>query len=252
MNRIGEQFKTNEGYIITIIDYKNAHNVTIQFQDKYKTILEDREYRHCRNGSIKNPHHPSVYGVGYLGIGDYKNRDINGKETREYKEWHGMMQRGFDEKLKERYSTYKDVLVEEWLFNFQNYCRWREQNYYEIEGEIMDLDKDILYKGNKIYSRDTMIFVPHRINSLLINCKNKRGKHPIGVTFHKRDGKYYAQCRTLNNHKHLGSYDTPEEAFRVYKEFKEAYIKEVADEYKDKIPQELYDAMYAWEVEITD
>lgn len=36
------------------------------------------------------------------------------------------------------------------------------------------------------------------------------------------------------------------------KEFKENYIKEVANEYKDKIPQKLYEAMYRYKVEIDD
>ena len=43
-----------------------------------------------------------------------------------------------------------------------------------------------------------------------------------------------------------------EEAFYSYKQIKEDYIKQMADEYKDKIPRKLYDAMYKWEVEITD
>ena len=46
--------------------------------------------------------------------------------------------------------------------------------------------------------------------------------------------------------------DLSEEAFKSYKTFKEKYIKQVADEYKDKIPKKLYDAMYRYEVEITD
>ena len=50
----------------------------------------------------------------------------------------------------------------------------------------------------------------------------------------------------------IGRFDTPEEAFYAYKQFKENYIKEVADEYKDSIPQKLYEAMYRYEVEIDD
>ena len=33
---------------------------------------------------------------------------------------------------------------------------------------------------------------------------------------------------------------------------KEQYIKQVADEYKGRIPDRLYEAMYKWEVEIDD
>lgn len=39
---------------------------------------------------------------------------------------------------------------------------------------------------------------------------------------------------------------------RESKTVKRAYIKQVADEYKDKIPKKLYDALYAYIVEITD
>ena len=50
----------------------------------------------------------------------------------------------------------------------------------------------------------------------------------------------------------LGHYNTPEEAFQAYKQFKENYIKQVADEYKELIPEKLYNAMYEYEVEIED
>ena len=52
--------------------------------------------------------------------------------------------------------------------------------------------------------------------------------------------------------KYLGLFDTPNEAFEVYKKAKEEYIKEVADNYKDKIPTKLYESMYAYEVSIDD
>ena len=115
----------------------------------------------------------------------------------------------------------------------------------------MELDKDTLVKGNKIYSPETCIFVPQRINYLFLNSGGSRGLLPLGVY---TVGKKYAS-RTSKNGKrsvYLGSFDTPEEAFLAYKTAKEAYIKEVADEYKDKIPKKLYDALYAYTVEITD
>ena len=250
IDRTGERFITNEGYEIKIIEYNNVHNIKIQFQDKYKTIVPT-QYNKCKDGSIKNPYHPSVEGIGYIGLGKYKSK-INGKQTKEYAEWNSMLKRGFNKEYKNKYSTYKNVTVDEYFHNFQNYCKWREDNYYEIEGEQMELDKDILVKDNKIYSPDTCIFVPQRINYLFIKSNAIRGNYPIGVYYYKARDKYIAKCSILTETKYLGCYNTPEEAFEVYKEFKEAYIKEVADEYKDKIPQRLYDAMYAWEVEIDD
>ena len=158
-----------------------------------------------------------------------------------------MLRRCYDKKLHLKEPTYKDATCcEEWL----NY-----ENYYEIDNDNMQLDKDILYKDNKIYSPETCIFVNQRINKLFIKRKAKRGSLPIGVTYNKRDNKIQARCDITKGNggkKYLGSLKTPEEAFKAYKTFKEKYIKQVADESKDKIPKKLYEAMYRYEVEITD
>ena len=100
--------------------------------------------------------------------------------------------------------------------------------------------------------------MPERINTLFIKCDSARGDYPIGVNYHKRDKIFQANCRIYDfkenksKTKYLGLYDTSQEAFEVYKQFKEQYIKEVADYYKDLIPKKLYQAMYEYKVEITD
>lgn len=252
IDRTGEQFKTNEGYIVEVIKYNNCLDILVQFQDEYKAIVHTT-INNCKNGQVKNPYHPSVYGVGYIGVGKYKSREnCNKKDNNYYEDWLDLLKRGFDDKYKEKRPTYKDVTVNEECFCLQNFGVWWENNYYEIEGEQMCIDKDILCKGNKEYSFNTMIFVPQRINSLFVKRDACRNDLPIGVSYHKETNKYMARCQTLEHQKYLGLYNTPEEAFIAYKKFKEQYIKQVADEYKDKIPQRLYDAMYAWTVEIDD
>ena len=253
MDRIGERFRNKEnlgGYEFIIVEYNNSNDVWVEFQDEYRSRTHTN-YANCRKGQVKNYYHPTIYGVGFMGNGKYKNR-INGEITNEYAEWHNMLRRCYNEELQNKYPTYKNVTVDKYFHNFQNYGAWREDNYYEIEGEQMHLDKDILYKDNKIYSPDTCIFVPERINNLFIKRDANRGDCPIGVHYHKQRNKYTAQCKVEGRHKHLGYYNTPEEAFQAYKIFKEQYIKEVADGYKNLIPQDLYEAMYRWEVEITD
>ena len=101
----------------------------------------------------------------------------------------------------------------------------------------MNLDKDILAKGNKIYGPETCIFVPKRINLLFVNNNNKRGKYPIGVR--RSYNKLQAVCIIRDedgNDKSifLGSFELNEEdkAFKAYKDFKESYIKEIADKGK--------------------
>lgn len=116
----------------------------------------------------------------------------------------------------------------------------------------MCIDKDILKKGNKIYSPQTCVFVPKQINSLFVFSKSRRGNLPVGVSYDKEQKKYQAYYTVNGKHIRIGRYDNLEEAFLAYKKRKEKYLKEVADLYKDKIPKKLYDAMYNWEISITD
>lgn len=135
-------------------------------------------------------------------------------------------------------------------------AEWIENNYYEVSGEKMCLDKDILCKGNKIYSRETCIFVPSRINTLFIKCNKSRGKDPIGAT-ELPSGNYRVFCNNgYGEQIRLGTYKTKEEAFRIYKEYKENVIKETIDSYEGIIPEPFYSrlktVMYNYKVEIDD
>lgn len=167
-----------------------------------------------------------------------------------------MLRRCYDEKYHERQPTYIGCQVSERFLNFQNFGEWYEENYYEIEGEIMCLDKDILIKHNKLYSPETCIYVPQTINNLFVKCDKLRGESVIGTTPHH--GKYMVRCQMINpktsksKNEYLGYYETQEKAFEVYKYYKEKNIKMVADYFRKQIPDKLYDALYRYEVEITD
>jgi hypothetical protein len=195
-----------------------------------------------------------IFGIGYLGEGDYKS-GINGEETFTYRLWYNMIKRCYDHKTQINRPTYEGCSVDLNWYCFQNFARWCEDNYYEINGETSHLDKDILIKGNKIYSPDTCVFVPQFINSLFNKNGTVRGDLPIGVTLDKRHGKYAAKCMTgegKNKRKALGYHSTPEKAFLAYKEFKEKVIKRIASENKENIPISLYNALMNYVVEITD
>ena len=192
---------------------------------------------------------------GYLGEGEYKVRE-NSKINPWFKIWHHMLERCYDPKYQEKYSTYKDCNVEDFFFNFQHMGKWIDENYYEVPGETMCLDKDILCKGNKVYSREMCIFVPERINLLFIKRNKTRGDCPIGASL-RPSGNYQTFCNNgYGKNIYLGTYPTEEEAFRVYKEYKEKLIKKTIDSYEGIIPEPHYSrlktAMYNYEVEITD
>ena len=254
IDRIGEERVNKFGSKMVITGYRNARDVDVYFS-KYDWTFKHTQYSNFKKGEIKCPYEPRIYGIGYFGEGKYKAFK-NGKKTDEYYIWYNMLQRCYDSESQEKNLAYKDCEVEDKWLNFQHMAEWIEDNYYEVPGERMCLDKDILYKGNKVYSRETCIFVPHRINALFAKSNKARGECPIGVT-PRPSGNYQVHCSNRYGKQIcLGTYSTKTEAFRVYKQYKEKVIKETIDSYKGKIPEPYYsklkDAMYNYEVEIDD
>lgn len=244
-NRVGEKFITNKGYNIEIVEYFGAKNCSIKFNDGL--ILKNIQYDKIKRGKIANPHHRSVYNIGYLGVGNYEST-INGIPTRAYKAWSKMMTRSYDKSYQKKGITYINCKVDLKWHNFQNFAKWFESNY--INGYV--LDKDILIKGNKLYSEHTCCFVPQELNNLFVKRENDRGKYPIGVSEYK--GKFTSKLSKYSNTINLGLFDTPILAFDKYKEEKEKYIKELAIDYlkAKRISFEVYFALMNYKVDITD
>lgn len=250
--RLGEERLNCQGCPMKIVEYNGYANIVVEFQDEYK-IRINSTYGTFVKGAIKNPYYPSVFGVGITG-NRYHPR-INGEYTKEYRAWQNMLSRCF----KKTYDTYQDVTCcKEWLL-FDNFYEWlhSQENFEKwFNGEKWCLDKDILVKGNKIYSPETCCLVDFDINMLFVTRKKSRGTLPIGVHYLKRVNKYIAYCSSgkEKNNNYIGLYDTIEEAFLAYKEYKEAIIKQIAQEEYNKgnITEECYQAMMNYEVEITD
>ena len=187
---------------------------------------------------------PTIAGKGYRGgVGV----DVT---SRVYKRWCDMLQRCYNAKFHARNPQYMPCYVcEEWL-NFQNFKIWYEAHDYGEESQ--DLDKDILIKGNVMYSPETCCLAPHIINTLIVNSARARGDYPLGVYFDKEKNKYRANLAVGGEQIKLGYYDTSEEAFARYKKYKEDFIQDLAEQYKEEIPHKLYDALMNWKIEITD
>lgn len=243
--RLYESNYNNQGELMTIIEYYNANNLIVLFDKTNKT--KKCAYREFKNGSVTDNFYPSVCGIGY--VGDTTIVKDKKKVKDSYSVWANMIFRCHSPRVTKKHIAYVDCSVcEEWLC-YANFEKWYNDNFYSVGEEKMQLDKDIIVKNNKLYSPHTCIFVPQRINSLLTKRKMSRGKYPIGVTYSKKVGKFEPQVQGCG---WLGYYDTPEEAFYVYKENKEKLIKKMADSIKEFIPIKLYNALYNYRVEITD
>lgn len=235
-DRTGEVHTTNNFGKIKIIEYKGNTKVSVKFEDG--TIVKNVYYESIKKGMVKNPNSPNVYNKGFIGQGEYNYK--NSKHI--YQCWVTIFQRCYSGD----FENYNDCNIDKSWYSFQNFAKWYDNNYVKD----WQLDKDILNKGNKIYSEKTCCFVPKSINVAFTNSKKVRGKYPIGVSIQK--GVFYAHININSDLKHLGIFNTAEEAFKTYKKEKEKYLKSLADKYKDQLKKEVYKAIINYKIEITD
>ena len=246
-SRIGEKHLNNNGDEFKIIEYISTRNCTVQFKDGF--VSSNRQYRDIKRGEVKNPYYPTVCGIGYVGEGKH-SIFVDGKVCLHYYTWKGMLERCYDKNLHNKRPSYIGCTLDSKWMCHQNFALWFIENFNPETMDGWHLDKDILVKGNKIYSPETCCFVPQEINLLFAKRQNNRGEYPIGVS--KSGNKFMSKISINGERKYLGTFDTPEEAFQAYKTAKEKYIKEVADKWKPLIEEKIHQALYNYQVEITD
>lgn len=188
----------------------------------------------------------SVRGVGYNLGGKYDSH--NGKHpTDAYGVWSNMLARCYCQKTQQNQPTYVGVTVCDDWHNFQNFADW----YYsqKFKGKGYQLDKDLLLPNNKVYSPQVCCFVPKELNMLLLNNPSRRGEYPQGVCYNKQKKRYQANISMNGVATHLGRFDCPQEAYMVYKTAKERHVKDMANEYRDRITIDTYEALMRWELD---
>lgn len=252
--RLGEKKLNKQNDLMIIVEYNNAHDIIIEFQDKYKAKIKTT-YENFTKGNILNPYHPTIYGVGMKGLkypASYINKNGRTVGTKEYYAFRSMIARCYSVNLNKRQPSYKEVTCcEEWhnRDNFEDWLR-SQPNYMKFLENDFALDKDILVHGNKIYSPETCCLVPRKINELFKNDADKSNGMPTGVKKHKN--KYLVYCCINGKNTYIDTCNTKIEAAITYKNFKENHIKQIAklEYFKGNITEQCYNAMMNYQVEI--
>ena len=247
--RIGTIVENISGFKMKCIDYRNSMDIDIEFINN-GYIVKNVQWNNFIRGKVRS-NCPKVKNETHI------NKQEYGVDKKEYNTWHQMLRRCFNSQVKEEKPTYKDAsCCDEWL-SYDNFRNWlRSQENYDKWKDLKwsAIDKDIIYKGNKLYSPERCFLVPVNINNLLVKHDAMRGNYPIGVYF--VNNKYIANCTNPIENKlvRIGLFNTEIEAFEAYKEYKENLIKEIADIEYDKgtITKKCRDALYAYKVEIND
>lgn len=242
---VGSIHETNNSGKIEILEVVNSRKVLIRFVDTGFEKFADS--RLIRKGVVKDNT------LSYQSCGAIL--DVAGKTegvaSKAYKLWNSMMGRCYSTSMHEKRPRYSVCEVSEYFKRFSNFEGWCDkQTSFGAEG--FDLDKDLLFKGNKVYSEHTCCFLPQEINKSLQKTNKLRGDLPIGVCFDKSRGKYRAAIKMYGKHINLGRFECKFEAFQAYKVAKEGYLKELAEKWKDAIDLRAYDALMNYEVDIDD
>lgn len=179
-------------------------------------------------------YHRGLCGIGYSGM--KMNPEM--RHSVSYYKWKNMVQRCYDKKVHKKYKPeYKDKSVcEEWL-NYSNFKIWFDEHYVPCKNNQIDLDKDLLVQGNKVYSPETCVFLLHYQNTMF----ERSAKDKI---YEKEDGTF-----VIGGGKKK-TYATLKEAEDIVCERNQNRIESVAEKCKGSIPMCAYEAMLNWDVRL--
>ena len=245
---VGKVCKSKSSGDFKVLKYNDSKNVEIQFlKTGYETVAT---LDNIRNGKVKDPYSPSVFGIGTLGTKYPISEGCRG--TKEYVLWKDVLRRCYSDTFQKKQPTYKDCEVSDKFKSYEHFYEWcHKQVGFGVEG--FEIDKDLLIKGNKVYSEDSCVFLPAEINMVLVKCTASRGEYLIGVSWCNTKKAFVARVRkNKGKSEWLGLFRTELEAFNAYKKAKEVFVKEQAEKWKSQIDPRAYEALMNYEVSIDD
>jgi len=244
--KIGYKFTTLQGYEVKIVDIINSQRCVVEYENGFQLVGVEKKIIENRN--VKYPFHPTVFGIGFIGVGKHNSTISTYVGTQKYTElnpaykvWQAMLSRCYCPKTKMRKLNNRNATVHPKWLNYQNFARWFNENY--IEG--FEISKDFLIPNSTEFSEDTCCFLPSELRNSLMNLNNKNmvfmGVRPSGKKFN-------ATCTTDNKRNYLGTFDTPEEAFLEFKKAKEERIRTLANIWEKFLPKKTYNALMNFKV----
>lgn len=162
-----------------VIGAINGSNHVIEFiETGFQTIIKGNR---ITDGAIKDLYKPNLLKKGYCGRGPYP-QSIKGNDTKEYILWQGIITRCYAKqeeykfpKIDERWLCFQNFVEDIKLL--KNYNEWKETNNFQLDKDILQQNKE----KNKIYSKNTCLFVTIQENQNEKNLRLKNGKKFLGI-----------------------------------------------------------------------
>ena len=167
-----QKLKNNSGETFSVLSeyFKNIkgrqHSMWLIQFEKTGTTLEVYK-TNAEKGKAKDPYSPSFLGRGYSG--EIKHRPVYYEQARRL--WSNMLKRCYDPNYAKGYYGRGYSVCERWMCfaNFlvdlpelENFNKWLECKDHTYKK--YNLDKDTIVSGNKVYSKETCMFLEEHIN----------------------------------------------------------------------------------------
>lgn len=244
---LGKVFKTNKCGDVEVIDMLDRGKLKVKFLNTGNIRVYDKA-----SVTRQEMRDVEAFPVYTTGVQDIKGYLVKGQPApKDYSVWSAIRQRCYNKNCKDSFLAYEGCTMSEDFLVFSKFKEWYNSQI-GCDQDGWHIDKDLLVKGNKVYSAETCVLLPNEINSAIVVHNRGNNNFPMGVIYNCTKTRYRARIQRKDGWESLGTYDTPEEAFYAYKPVKEAYVKSIADKWREQIDPRAYQALMNWTIEIDD
>jgi len=141
-----------------------------------------------------------------------------------YRKWRSMINRCYSKVYQSTKPTYiGDSVCGEWEY-FTKFREWMKNQ----EWENLELDKDVIDFGNRVYSPEKCCFIPKSVNGFIRTNPRSSNSGFVGVHM-LPNGKFESHFKNPITKKieHIGTYIDPEYAHEMWRIKKLAVSKEI-------------------------
>ena len=174
-----------------------------------------------------------VYGVGVNDADYVVKKTANGRvvECPFYRTWKAILTRCYSSKFQIKNKTYEGCALSASWHSFMAFREWMKEQDWKGK----QIDKDLLFNGNKLYSSETCVFVSQATNLFTVDRRADRGEYPIGVCWNKENKNFRSDCRNpfTDKKEFLGSFDSPEAAHKAWRKRKHELALQLAAQQTD-------------------
>ena len=175
-----------------------------------------------------NDYRKKVFGVG---ITDIYTGGI--KRDKSYSLWKDILRRCYSENSVLSLKSYENCEISEDWKTYSNFKRDVEEMIgFDVKGYQIDKDPS---PRRSLYSKNTVCFLPNKLNMFLVKHKERRGNLPIGVSLSKSNKyPFRARCKSITgNDIEIGRFSKPEEAFEAYRVYRLSVLSDLIEMYSD-------------------